>query len=99
MTNEQRERLTAIMAAANKAVLSAHRMRRKIEGAINWGDLSCSDVELVESLMSSEYGENSAITIRVVIEEADPENRQLQEYIAQKLSKAGFLDIEVWTEW
>jgi hypothetical protein len=65
----------------------------EIEGAINWGDLSCTDVVMSVSV----HGD---IWIRVDIEEADPNNPELKEYMYEKLATQ-FLDtpFEVCTEW
>jgi len=64
-----------------------------VEGAINWGDLSCTDVEMSVSV-------HGWIGIRVTIEECDPYNPELRDYMEKKLSEK-FPDtpFEINTEW
>jgi hypothetical protein len=65
-----------------------------VEGAINWGDLRCTDVVMSVSV----HGD---IWIRVDIEEADPHNPELREYMEKKLWEK-FPDapnFEINTEW
>ena len=66
----------------------------EVEGAINWGDLSCTDVEECRSV------HNDFTAVRVTIEEADPNNVELWEYMGKMLGEK-FPDIQfqVVTEW
>ena len=67
-----------------------------IRGAINWADLSCSEV----CKCVNQDGDES---IKILIEEADPHNDQLIEYVATCLkfqSKVAIKeDFEINTEW
>jgi hypothetical protein len=56
------------------------------------GDLSCVDVEYCEGLRNIYY-------YKVYIEEASPDTIELQDYIIDKLSKLGYDNIEIITEW
>ena len=69
----------------------------EVEGAINWGDLSCTDVQECRSVHDN-YA--SAPTVRVTIEEASPDNRELRQHMFVVLNekfKGIFFDIS--TEW
>ena len=59
-------------------------------GAINWGDLLCTDIELRRSLIGK--GE----TIVATIEEASPDAAGLRAYVQDKLGRD---DVEIETEW
>ena len=50
-----------------------------IAGAINWGDLSCTDVEECRSV------HDDFTTVRVTIEEADPNNPELCEHMYEAM--------------
>ena len=66
-----------------------------VEGPINWGDLSCTDVQLVTSMDGASY-------ITIIIEEASPDgNQELKEHVLKKVSAMypGLLDVYVETEW
>jgi len=63
--------------------------RHDIGGAVNWGDLLCTDVSI--SLLDG--------LVTVLIEEAAPEAYELKEYVYNELIKAGFRDVSVATEW
>ncbi len=68
--------------------VSADRLREeKIDGAINWGDLSCSDVGLREDGV-----------YLVTIEEAAPDAQSLCAYVQRWLTAWGW-PVEVETEW
>lgn len=66
----------------------------QIDGAINWGDLSCTDVVMSLSV------HGGSPWVRVDIEEADPRNDELKAFMYEKL-KAKFPDtpFEINTEW
>ncbi len=66
-----------------------------IKGAINWGDLHCTDVSLVTSMDDASY-------IVICIEEASPDgNDELKEHVLKRVSEfyPGLLDVYVETEW
>ena len=58
-------------------------------GAINWGDLLCTDIELRRSLIGK--GE----TIVATIEEASPDAAGLRAYVQDKLGRD---DVKIETE-
>jgi hypothetical protein len=60
-----------------------------IDGAINWADLRCVDVQ--ESLLDD--------TVTITIEEAAPEASELCQYVAERLRDNGYPGIVVRTEW
>jgi len=95
ISSDERVRLLALREATEAALLTAHRVRRhgrfKNE-AVNWADLGVVTTEI--------YVEDDGSTgWRVYIEEASPTAAALCDYIAEKLAKAGFADIEVISEW
>lgn len=66
-----------------------------IKGAINWGDLHCTDVSLVTSMDDASY-------IIIHIEEASPDgNDELKEHVLKHVAEfyPGLLDVYVETEW
>ena len=65
-----------------------------VDGAINWGDLGCVNVEI---FINCDAGQG----VRVYIEEANPHNTELREFIEDGLESVyGNLGgIEVVTEW
>ena len=83
--------LQAIYDYANEVLEQANP--EDIDGAINWGDLSCTDVEVSVSV-------HGWTGIRVTIEECDPYNPELREFMHKKLTDK-FPDIafEINTEW
>lgn len=63
-----------------------------VNGPINWGDLSCVATEY--------YIQNDGMRgTRAYVEEAAPENAELQEFIQGYLEGQGKPDIEIITEW
>jgi glutamyl-tRNA reductase len=76
--------------ATEKALKAAKRA--KVEGAINWGDLHCVEASI-------NVAAHEGLCGRVLIEEAAPDNRDLREYVYQYLTRKGFRDVEVTTEW
>lgn len=84
--------LKPIYRLANEVLASAKPTN--IEGAINWGDLHCTDVEECRSV------HDDAVVVRVTIEEADPNNPELQGYMYEKLMDF-YPDVQfqVVTEW
>lgn len=63
-----------------------------INGAINWADLGCGDVEFV----ITEYHDG---IYRAVIDEAAPGNTDLTTLVIRKLYLRGYHDVEVVCEW
>ncbi|MEO5367470.1 MAG: hypothetical protein H7831_14190 [Magnetococcus sp. WYHC-3] len=72
------------MAEAGKGLFS--------DAAVNWADFSCHDAQYVLHADGSE-------SYRVLIEEANPDNREVIEFIAEELSIRGYKDIEVEFQW
>jgi hypothetical protein len=60
-------------------------------GAINWGDLGCTEIELRRSLLH-DFPE----TIVALIEEASPDAIGLRDYVRMKLGRD---DVQIETEW
>jgi hypothetical protein len=83
--------------AVNEALILARWLpkdERERMGAINWGDLSCRDVEERRSLL---HEGNSYVA--VLIEEAHPDAVGLHKFVADRLAQLGWRDVHVETEW
>jgi hypothetical protein len=66
----------------------------EIDGAINWGDLGCTDVQECRSV------HDNYTTVTVTIEEADPSNQELRQYVYERLTeKFPGVQFEINTEW
>lgn len=92
MTREEAKTLQAIV---DEALDEAHANEGQAEmGAINWGDLSCTDVEERRSLLHDD-----APTIVVIIEEASPEATGLRGFVGERLEARGYHDVWIETEW
>jgi hypothetical protein len=76
----------------NNACDAARRVQTFIDGAINWGDLFCFEASLF-------VDDEGTTGYRVVIQEADPLNRELSEWIQHYLSERGYSNVTVVTEW
>lgn len=78
-------------------VLSAPECKATVGGlgAINWGDLGCTDVQECRSV------HDNYATVTVTIEEASPDgNNELREYMYEKLmTKFPGIAFEINTEW
>lgn len=83
--------LKALREAADQACDRAFSMTWH-RSAINWGDFGCVSAEH----WNDDGGEEG---YRVLLEEADPSNQEVGEFIAGELAKAGFHNIEVVFEW
>jgi hypothetical protein len=84
--------LSALRDAADRACDQAYQSREHIDDAINWGDLACVKAT---KWVDDEGNEGYA----VLIEEASPDATELCAYVSAKLFDAGFVDVEVLTEW
>ena len=92
--------LTRLENLAEEACIEAQD--EDIDGAINWGDLHCADVEICLRSDGSEY-------INVLIEEAAPEAYDLRNFIEtymkskmlqdEELSLVNLEELHVETEW
>ena len=67
---------------------------RSAMGAVNWGELACSQIELRRSLIHD--GPSGAEIIVAIIEEAAPDATGLRDYVQLKLGRA---DVFIETEW
>ena len=83
---------TKLMKDVNDILKEMSKHRGSFGEVVNWADLKCVDVEYVSSLYSHKF-------IRVIIEEAAPENGKFTEYIHEMLISKGYKHIEVVTEW
>lgn len=93
MLVEQRARMEKLKDACDKHVQYVTRYRKRFtNAAVNWADLACVDAGITLSL---EEGEREW----VLIEEADPDNREIGELISKRLETDGFHDIEVIFAW
>jgi hypothetical protein len=84
------EPLEALRHYADDACQAAYRAN--IKGAINWGDLGCTEA----SLSVNEFDEPQ---VSVLIEEADPICPELQRFVAEYLDNRGYAVVIVFTEW
>ena len=75
-------------AACQAAVVATPR----IDGAINWADLHCVEAGHCRTSDGGEY-------LYVLIEECDPSQRDLHTFISQRLSDAGWQQIDVRFAW
>ena len=81
-----------IMRATTEVLQKLVKSNKKIDGAINWGDLSCEDVEYVEAYRRSDK------FWRVTISEVAHGEWDFQSLVQDKLKAKGF-DVEVVTDW
>lgn len=92
----KREELQKLYDAANIAVKEIHKERTTEvpfrRGGVNWADLRCVDAEYCESVHGGHI-------YRVTIEEAAPDESELQDAVYKRLIEAGFDGVEVATEW
>ena len=84
--------LQRLRAATDAALTAAFAHREDIGGAVNWADLRCLEARV----FTSDDGETG---LQVFIEEAAPDAQELQEFVGEHLRQAGFLVVEVVTEW
>ncbi len=74
-------------------IIKSLLVTKHLKGAINWGDLYCSEAQLV-------HNDDGSRWYRVVVEEAAPEACELTGYVLEKLVALGWPDsTEVSTEW
>jgi hypothetical protein len=78
--------------AANKACEAAFEKRTAIVGAINWGDLGCTDARS----WTNHLGETG---YSIIIEECSPDAYELAQFIQAELEKDGFKIIDIQLEW
>lgn len=83
--------LKQLRIAVNDAIDVAFYSDPRIDGAINWGDLVCTETAFVVDENGGEY-------FHVTIQEADPVNKEFCEWIQARLQERGHEAIIV-TEW
>ncbi len=83
---------TKLIKDVDSLIEDAENNKHNFDEAINWGDLSCRDVEKVESHFCGVF-------YRVLIEEASPSCTEFRSFISTGLEKMGYKNIEVVTEW
>jgi hypothetical protein len=72
---------------------SRRRGKNRLEGAINWADLRCVDVEYVQPLDGRPF-------YRAIVEEASPSASALQDALQDQLLRNGLLaEAEVCLQW
>jgi hypothetical protein len=82
--------LKALRETADKACDAA--FNANLDCCVNWGDFACVGAE---HWVDDEGNEG----YRVCIEEADPNNREMGEFITEHLVQAGYEGVEVVFEW
>jgi len=63
-----------------------------VPGPVNWGDLKCNNAES----WCDVYGDNG---LRVTIDEASPDANEFKKAVSDGLVAAGWVGVEVVTEW
>jgi hypothetical protein len=63
-----------------------------LHACVNWADLHCMRAEAY-------VDDGGNVGFRVLLEEADPENHELQIAVSQELDTRGFQDVYVETAW
>jgi len=89
-----------LISDTNNIINKAQKEKKKIQEAINWGDLGC--LHFVEEITKYYFNINPPAAekfYRITIEEASPECYEFQSFIKEELLKLGYKNIEVTTEW
>lgn len=84
--------LNALIEATERVLEHAQANKKDIDGPINWGDLHCVSAERY-------YNHNDETGLRVFIEEAAPDNCELEEFVREGLAKLGYKNVIVMCEW
>ncbi len=85
-----------IAGAVNKIIEEIPKSDRIFLGAINWGDLGCSQIREIREVWP--YGDTD-VSYEVTVEEADPSSYQLAAWIEFKMSEEHGISISVRLEW
>lgn len=93
MTKAEATRLRDVVDEALDAAGKLGNDERYLMGAINWGDLSCCDVEERKSVL------HGSTMIAVTIEEASPDAHGLIAFVGKYLDAHGYPNVYVVTEW
>jgi len=97
LDSQRREMLLQLEACTEQAIAKAAADKSRFsDESINWGDLSCVNVETVKSLATNN---NEVVEYRVFIEEACPTCGEFRKFIEDELFEQGFTKVEVHTEW
>lgn len=86
-----RQRLSELTEDTDAVLAEAQKKRDEMNGAINWADLRCVDAGLNMTLFGT--------GLYVLIEEADPSQAKLGEFVAHGLRDRGWEYVEVRFEW
>jgi len=89
--NDHAYNLKELKRAANEACVQAIA-KGDLGNNVNWSNLVCTTVRKY-------IDEDGFYGYEVIIEEADPRNTELQNFIYDVLLRSGFTDIEVITQW
>lgn len=85
--------LQDLYTATNEVVKDAIKCKNDIDGDINWGNLSCTEAAKIEN----NYGEAH---YRVTIQECNPDNIELWDFIYRKLwEKFPNIILEIQFDW
>jgi len=93
MTRAEAEKLQAAVNLILKQARQLPDHERVAMGAINWGDLNCTDVEERKSLLTDSCFQ------AVIIEEASPDAEGLRKFVGERLDVRGYRNVYVETEW
>ena len=85
-------KLTKLCEATSDAIGEAKIQPVQIEGAINWGDLYCTEATYC-------INQNGSEDYRVLIEEAAPGYGPFHEFVCKYLTEHGHPNVQVVTEW
>lgn len=92
MLGKLRELIDATNKACDAAIDATKRDGRFRNAPVNWSHFGCSSAEFY----MNEFG---SFGWRTYVEEADPNNQNLIEFISDQLFNAGFEGVTVLTEW
>lgn len=95
MDTELKNKLIRLRKEVEKILKDAHKRKDEFVGSINWGDLHC-----VEALYCID--EDGVKTYRILIEEAAPDNYDLNVFVVEQLSErfnANIMSFTSRTEW
>lgn len=86
-----RLRLSELTEDTDAVLADAQKKRGEMSGAINWADLRCVDAGVNMTLFGT--------GLYVLIEEADPAQAKLAEFVAHGLRDRGWECVEIRFEW
>jgi hypothetical protein len=80
------DEMNPLIDIVNSILEEAQAAKQEIDGAINWGDLSCTEAHMSKGVLYC------------TIEEANPINEELESFISNRL-KAKLYDSKITFEW